>query len=577
MRARRTAAAVLTGLVVTAAWWAPPPADAVDPLPPEPVTIAVEATRDISLAQSTPWADAFIDSLTSLQYRPTSSSRARDHLLAGLIDAAIIGTPYTEEELAASKVSGTIEVPIHVSAAMILFAEPFNSRFAQLKVVSPEEDPFCDPLSADYDPAGKNPLDPEDDCEVRTEFTGPLRVPPANLAAMMLDLGTDGLNQWQHPDVKVALGAPNLIGPRPSDAPTFVHREPGESVNRHVQQYIVTAAPSVWELAKLANPGVPFEVDESIPRGMTRNTPSSQAQQVALTTGDPAGASDTWFGNMADIPPAIFAETKRTYPDIPYKVVQIRNAADEWVEPTPASISAAVASGGTEPLHALSTPVAGAYPLVWVDHLSVPNSGLSAEKANAVAGLIRFVAARGQEGAAALGEGRLPDALVQEALRGADAVVEANCTGSDVQLVSNGAVGAYAPPALAEAGIASMKHCERISPAEPLPSASAPSDAAAIPFGPSDPGFSSAPAPASSSQAAGGTATTPAAAGASGPTITPVGAAAPPARAPVDLPFGLLANTRPGLDRVVTILLGGGLFLLVRATIWPRLRKALNQ
>ncbi len=48
------------------------------------------------------------------------------------------------------------------------------------------------------------------------------------------------------------------------------------------------------------------------------------------------------------------------------------------------------------PLYALTNKVPGAYPLVWVDHLYAPAHGLSIEKTEALAAVIRYLATAGQ-------------------------------------------------------------------------------------------------------------------------------------------------------------------------------------
>ncbi len=538
----------------------------------EPVTLTVEFTRDISNAQSLPWVESFVEpSLATVQRRAASSAQAREHLLAGDVDAAIVGSPFTGEERAEAKVKGTIEVPIHVSTAMLLLSGPYPTGFEETRILTPAENPDCtvDPTSEDFDPEA---------CSRRTTYAGPVRLPHRNMTAMMLGVSADGLDKWQHPDVKAAMGIPDLSRPRPADAPTFIHREPGESVNLYLQQYITTVAPRVWELAKLANSGVPYEVDESIPRALTRSTPTFQAQQVGLWQNDAKTGNATdigWAGNMADIPPAARLEAEEFYPLTPYRVVQMKNGADQWVEPTPESISKAVAAGGTKPLFALNNRVDGAYPLVWVDHLSVTAKGLSPGKANAVASFVRYVATLGQEGAAALGEGRLSPALVTQALEGANAIVTSNCEGAGVRVVSTTDPGPYAPPALSKAGIGRMSLCEPVEGEAPAPATDAPADTPApaeetafdpepeLPF----PSEFDEPLPTGDGETA-------------APSITDLPAATAGTqsnRAPrVKLPYSVLAGSSRGVDRLATVLLGALLFLLARATIWPRIHKRLG-
>jgi len=255
----------------------------------------------------------------------------------------------------------------------------------------------------------------------------------------------------------------------------------------------------------------------------------------------------------------------------------MKNGADQWVAPTPDSISRAVAAGGTKPLFALTNRVDGAYPLVWVDNLSVAAKGLSPEKANAIAHFTRYVATLGQQGAAALGEGKLSPALVTTALRGADAIVKSNCTGADVKLVSTPDPGPYAPPDLATAGIGKMAVCERSTPEVAPPPAPAapevPPDTSAPPE--EAPAFAepNLPAPSEFDEGLGsGGGNT-----AAGPLANAPTAKAQSKQGPkVKMPFAVLASSKRGVDRLATVLLGAVLFLLLRATVWPRVCKRLG-
>ena len=112
------------------------------------------------------------------------------------------------------------------------------------------------------------------------------------------------------------------------------------------------------------------------------------------------------------------------------ELLPILNANGEYVAPTSASITKAAAAGGDQPLYAFDHKVPGAYPFTWIDHLYAPAHGLSVEKTEGLATLIRYIVTAGQDVAATVGEGRLPDSLVQKSLDAADALVMSNCVGS---------------------------------------------------------------------------------------------------------------------------------------------------
>ena len=126
-------------------------------------------------------------------------------------------------------------------------------------------------------------------------------------------------------------------------------------------------------------------------------------------------------------------------------LLELQNANGDWVGPTPDTINAAVDAGGDTPLFALDHKVPNAYPLVWVNHLYVHTSGLSIEKTEAIATLIRYLATDGQAVAKDVGEGRLPKTLADKALAAADDLVNSNCTQSDAVKLKSSDPGPYAP------------------------------------------------------------------------------------------------------------------------------------
>src|SRR5262249_51199291 len=137
----------------------------------------------------------------------------------------------------------------------------------------------------------------------------------------------------------------------------------------------------------------------------------------------------------------------------------------DWVAPTADSITKAVAAGGEKPLYALTHDAPDAYPLVWVDRLYAPAKGLSLEKTEGIAMLIRYLATTGQEKAGPGGEGQLSQPLVAEALAAADQLVTSNCTAAGGVVVKSDDPGPLAPASAgAMSKIGPMLHCE-----EPVP------------------------------------------------------------------------------------------------------------
>jgi len=231
----------------------------------------------------------------------------------------------------------------------------------------------------------------------------------------------------------------------------------------------------------------------------------------------------------------------------------VQNACGTWVQPTPATINNAI-NVSSQPLFALthsdnscgspSDQLSNAYPLTWVDYLYVKSAGLSAQKTEAVATLIRYLATDGQAAASPWGEGTLSPALVAQALNAANQVVQSDCPAAHGQVVQNTSPGADAPSLSGINAIGKMLHCVAPPP---------PAGAAAAAAGGS---------PALGNFSLPGLPTTPAA-----PATTPASVAAhaaaslPDAVTTAKLPLPL-----PGtpIDRVITVLVGGLLYLAFR-------------
>jgi hypothetical protein len=200
-------------------------------------------------------------------------------------------------------------------------------------------------------------------------------------------------------------------------------------------------------------------------------------------------------------------------------------------------------------------PLTTAYPLTWIDNLDVKASGLSAQKTEAVATLIRYLATDGQGAAAQWGEGTLSPALVAQALNAANQVVQSNCPAAGGQVVQNSSPGADAPNLSGINKIGNMLHC--VAPASATTGA-----AAAGSPGPGDltlPGLSTTPA---------APATTPGAAVAAHTGLT-----LPAAETTSKLPLPLPGSP---IDRVITVLVGGLLYLVFRDPLRRLLGRALE-
>jgi hypothetical protein len=200
-----------------------------------------------------------------------------------------------------------------------------------------------------------------------------------------------------------------------------------------------------------------------------------EAQGVTLQLTKIGQGTVTGFGGagpggvLAPVPPwalgAVQAGQNGSPPVKNAEWVEVQNAAGQWVVPTPASIDAAVDSGGASPLYGLTNAsTASAYPLTWVDDLYAPAHGLSMDKTNALAGLIRYLVTDGQKYTAANNDGQLSPALVVQGLNAANALVTSNCTEPGEIVVTDASPGPDAPdtPGLSTIGL--MRHCEAAPP-----------------------------------------------------------------------------------------------------------------
>ena len=268
-------------------------------------------------------------------------------------------------------------------------------------------------LTLKCDPDDPNVVDPSK-CIVKKPYTGPVKLPAANLAAMSLKYqgsSTPPLTSWNNAGVLQAMGVPNFTTPLLA-GPAPVLRSDQDEMNLFLQQYAVTAAPAVWNGLKQSESRVVWEpITERLPRqaGASRDGVTQQASQLVLGGGDPASGTISNFtaGVMAPMPASALDEIKESYPKAKVQAVQVQNANGDWVTPTPDSINAAVNAGAAAPMYALTNKVPGAYPLVWVDNLYAPAKGLSIDKMEALATVIRYIATAGQDAAAPVGEGKL--------------------------------------------------------------------------------------------------------------------------------------------------------------------------
>jgi hypothetical protein len=573
--------------------------------PPSAVNLQGEGAWDF-YRDLTGWENDLFgtNGLINLKYAADGGFRGREDFINGFLkggpDFVISGVPFTSDELARFPNKGNgdlISAPVAVATMGMAFSLPQTlSKFQFLA------------FTAD---GGVAP------------YTGPLAVPPNNLAAMLFQVATSNepwapwggpADAWGDPAIAIASGFP--VGSDPTlphleaglrtgggfgpDALSYpVWRSDPSETDYFLQQYVMLAAPQVWgEVTQVAQHAhvalepvseqLPFAAFSSVP--LAKNGAEQQAVDLILSN---EIYDLTTTGAIVPVPPGallqqrafkidpsvgpIFVNKQRS---LQYLLVQ--NATGHYVAPTPATIDAAVNAGGDSPLYALTNPVDGAYPLVWTDRMYVPAHGLSASNTEALATVIRYLATGGQKATAAEGDGQLSAAQVTEALSAANQVVLSNCTGNGKQVVSSSDPGPYGQELTGLKGIGAMLHCTQ-SPAPTTATTlagSATSGGISQPLGlpsasnDSTAGFGSPDAGTSASSGNASTQTATAAPGGGTPTArSPSQSAAPATRrrsgalAAVRLPLPLPWDGQGGFDRFTAILAGALLFFLARKPV----------
>jgi ABC-type phosphate transport system substrate-binding protein len=556
----------------------------------------------------------------NLNYTPSGTQQGRDDLIGKTADFALSGTQFSGGSPNATAPCSTqaksncapgftpaeigqlpnkdltrdvIAAPVQVTALAFILGMPFNAN-GSTPYGFERRDQYCDsgvdPLC--NDPQGTQPFD--------SPIDRPVRLPAANLAAMLLNVNTadpksastwqSNISDWDAFDVLSTFGiAPPQCDPNnflhcfsggftPLTRPASVVQSEPDELNYYLQSYIRSQAPPVWASNKTLNspPGVNWECNanqqaagtctagdvlERIPRvpNLSRQGADQAGDQLTIPGGSGGGAiAGGIAGVIGALPPsALVAAPQGIQNGTPLEYVGIPNKHGEYVDPTPAAIDAAVNAGNGAPMYAMTHDVAGAYPLTWVNYLYVPSSGLSADKTEAVATLIRYLATDGQGAAAQWGEGVLSKSLSSDALRAADQVVQSNCPGAHGTIVSSKDPGADAPSTPGIHAIGDMLHC--------IPPAPAVSGTTA--GGGGSPGFASPLLPS--------LATTPALA------TTPPAATKPSAKAtplPADLTADRLPFPLPGtpLDKIATFVVGVLGYFLLRGPISRRLGRSIE-
>lgn len=566
------------GLALVASTWLPVTTGAA------PVRERAELTGSGAWTVSNPmgsWRSRLYYSAQAmdLTYLPKGDRDGRHAFARGDADFVVTGRPLSaadEAELAERKV-GTISAPINVASAAILWSGPYPTG---VRVFTPD------------------PVDPEEG--TFEQYRGTLRLPMTTLARVFVDRG---INNWYDAEFLAAnasfLPAGSDWAPVINPTAPVVRSDP--SASNYFMEEVVQKYAGDQFLLKLGEAELEgFATSESWPFLDTASR-SGAANVANLVAGwqNPSASVITTGGVMTVAPASEVAAQREDFPDTPLFVPELQNAAGEWVAPTSEAITAAVAAGGETPMAAMTQPIPGAYPLVWVNRLYAPASGLDIDRTNAVATLIRYGVTTGQDDAVALGEGRLSEALVAEALAAADKIVAGNCTGADRRVVTATDGGPLWPTGLG-LPVGSFTVCESTAAGATTTTTSAPTSTSAVARGTSStlPSGSSGSSGGASVLASGGSRSTsgPYSSGSGDSSVEYLGSTSPDLSSPelsnvagdavtadgggdtgidvalasASLPMSMPDDGRGTLDRLTTMLLGGVVLVVANASIRRR-------
>ncbi|MFM7061933.1 MAG: hypothetical protein ACKO04_00355, partial [Actinomycetes bacterium] len=356
----------------------------------------------------------------------------RTTFIEGQGDIVVSGADFTEPEKVVMSKAGKDVVAAPVQAVGLAF---FG---------------FVPPL-----PTFPDGCEEEDNClERRESYSGPIRFTPDVLANFYFERS----NVWSDEQFLSSLALPPgrfffppIKGPRP-----LVRTDP-DATNLYLETYLATTSPATWALSRKELPGATAnpQVAESWPNSVTPSRLGMDNVVSQVREGLDPGSSELSFGGtITSGSVGLVNESFSLNADrpaaqrIPMFRVQLRNAAGEWVLPSTTSISAAVAAGeGIPNTGSVGLAVPGAYPITWVNKLYAPTKGLGADKANAVAALIRWQVTAGQADAVlqTSGDGKLTPKMVTTALAAADQVVSSNCAAAKGTVKTSSSAGGTAP------------------------------------------------------------------------------------------------------------------------------------
>ncbi len=236
------------------------------------------------------------------------------------------------------------------------------------------------------------------------ELKQPLKLSPEVLAGIFL--GT--IKTWEDPKIKADNPGVDL----PKDNVLVVHRADGSGTSNIFTTYL-TAVSDEWK------------------------TKVGKGSQVSWPTGNGGKGSEGVTGQVRQTPGAI------GYVDLTYAlqnnlpVASIKNQAGNYVPPTAAGASAAIASFAPELAKDVRVPIVNppatatdAYPISGLTFFVIPKDGTDVAKRTALRNFVQYVVGDGQATAGSLNYAPLPDAIKAQ---DADALKQLTVNGQPIQ------------------------------------------------------------------------------------------------------------------------------------------------
>jgi hypothetical protein len=403
----------------------------------------------------------------------------------------------------------------------------------------------------------------------------PFKIPNDVLAQTFL--GDKSTNMWHVPGLLQLQGLPDGWSFDPASPPESIARSDASAMNYYIETFLAGADPAYWATATQLDGvkmSLPNEQWPFLPGRVASRQGDSAVGDLTASGQSPNLAGPTKGGvlsvvsnsiSVAEQAAQVAAKAKNQPYDALYSVA-IQNGAGEYVAATPDNMTKAAALGDGQPLYGLTQSVPGVYPLTFVDNIFVPTSGLSIDKMNAIATLMRYQAIEGQDLSVIVGEGKLPPDLLQQTIAAADTVIKDNCTGTGKVLLTVDGGGPFWPTGDASAPKKSLICSAPATPAPPTGGGASGSGSSSGGAGFSDSGSGASVASPTIDSTSAPVQTAGVVESASPASDATSGSSTEEATRVVSakMPSSLPSDGQFEFDRLVTLLLGGALFLLVR-------------